>query len=91
MSIKQTKYYVVAYIMLFAVSRLMRHVLVSSSGLMSVCRSPKATDFTRYSHCLVRAVAKDHGSMAWDIDRETEFTSKARTVCLLMMTRGLRS
>ena len=52
---------------------------------------PKATDFTWYSRCVVRVAARDQGSMAWGIDRETEFTSKMRTVCLLFMVRGMRS
>ena len=90
-SIERTKRCVVASIVLLAVSRLMRHVLASSSGLMSARRSPEANVFTWYLRYALRAVARDHDSMAWDIDRETEFTSMAITVCLLLVARGLRS
>ena len=63
-----------------AFGQLMRHSLARSSGLISVRHSPKASNLTRYSCCAVRAEARDQGSMALDIDREMEFTSKARTV-----------
>ena len=66
-SIEQTKRCVVACIVILAVLRFMCHMMPSSAGIISVQRSPKATDFTQYPRCTVRAAARDQGSMALDI------------------------